>query len=183
MAEIETERLRLRQWRDDDLDAWAEMGRDPEVMHHFPALLGRDAAAAGMERARAGIERDGYGFWAVEVKGVAPFIGFCGIKAVPADMPFAPAIEVGWRLARTHWGRGYATEGGRASLEHGWRELGLAEIVAFLLPDNRASAAVCERLGMSRDPADDFDHPAFTPETRSVGGLPQQRHALYRIRR
>jgi RimJ/RimL family protein N-acetyltransferase len=182
-VELTTERLRLRNWRDSDLDAFAEMSQDAEVMEHFPSLFTREQAAAGVERNAAFIAEKGYGFWAVEVLGGAPFIGFCGIKDVPFDAPFTPAIEIGWRLARAHWGKGYATEAARAALDYGFGTLALDEIVAFLLPANRRSAAVCERLGMRRDPSGDFDHPLIDPRVISVGGHPQQRHILYRISR
>jgi RimJ/RimL family protein N-acetyltransferase len=182
-VELVTSRLRLRPWRDDDLDAWAEMSRDPEVMAHFPGLMTREQAETAMARNSAFLAEHGYGFWAVEVLGGAPFIGFCGVKDVLFEAPFTPAVEVGWRLARAHWGHGYASEAGRASIEHGFGALGLREIVAFLLPANRRSAAVCERLGMHRDPSGYFDHPLIADGTISVGGHPQRRHILYRLSR
>ncbi len=177
---LETDRLRLRQWRDDDLDAWAAMGQDPEVMACFPALYTRAEAQAAIARQAAFIAEHGYGFWAVELIGAAPFIGFCGIKDVLFDAPFVPAVEIGWRLAREHWGQGYATEAAGAALGYAFGALALDEIVAFLLPANRRSAAVCERLGMRRDPSGDFDHPVIPAGTISVAGFPQQRHILYR---
>jgi RimJ/RimL family protein N-acetyltransferase len=183
VVDLITERLRLRNWRDDDLEPWFEMSQDREVMEHFPGLFTREQAAAGLARQASFITEKGYGFWAVEVVGGAPFIGFCGIKDVLFDAPFTPAIEVGWRLARPHWGKGYATEAARASIEYGFGTLGVDEIVAFLLPANHRSAAVCERLGMRRDPSGDFDHPLIPPGTISVGGHPQQRHILYRLSR
>lgn len=159
------------------------MSCDPEVMAHFPALFSREQAESSLTRQNAFIAEHGYGFWAVEVVGGARFIGFCGIKDVLFQAPFTPAVEVGWRLARSHWGRGYATEAARASLAHGFHTLGLDEIVAFLLPANQRSAAVCERLGMRRDPSGDFDHPLIPNGTISVGGFAQQRHILYRLAR
>ena len=167
---IETARLRLRQWRDEDLDAWAALNRDPEVMAHFPGLLTREQADASAERIRAFIDERGYGLWAVEVIGGAPFIGFCGIRDVPFEAHFTPAVEIGWRLARASWGFGYASEAARASLEYGFDELGLDEIVAMVVPANQRSIAVCERIGMRRDPDGDFVHPTV-----------QQLHALYRL--
>ena len=181
--ELTTARLRLRNWLAEDLDAFAEMSQDPEVMQHFPSLFTREQAEAALVRNATFIAEKGYGFWAVEVIGGAPFIGFCGIKDVPFDAPFTPAIEVGWRLARAHWGKGYATEAARAAIDHGFGTLALDEIVAFLLPANQRSAAVCERLGMRRDPSGDFDHPLIAPGTMSLGGQPQQRHILYRLSR
>ncbi len=178
-----TSRLRLRNWREDDVDAFVAMGQDREVMACFPSLFTREQTQAGLERNASFITGHGYGFWALEVIGGAPFIGFCGIKDVPFAAPFTPAIEIGWRLARAHWGNGYATEAARAAAAYGFDTLQLAEIVAFLLPANRASAAVCDRLGMQRDPSGDFDHPSFTADQVSVGGFPQRRHILYRLSR
>jgi RimJ/RimL family protein N-acetyltransferase len=182
-VELTTERLRLRNWRADDLDAWFEMGRDPVVMEHFPSQFTREQAESALLRNQAWIAEHGYGFWAVELIGGTPFIGFCGIKDVPFEASFTPAIEVGWRVARPHWGKGYATEAARAALDYGFGTLALDEIVAFLLPANRRSAAVCDRLGMRRDPSGDFDHPMIAAGAISVGGHPQQRHILYRLSR
>lgn len=180
---IETERLVLRQWRDDDREPFAAMGRDPEVMACFPSLLTREQSDALVDRVIDIITRDGFGFWALEVRGGPGFVGFCGISRVTFDAPFVPAVEVGWRLARDHWGKGYASEAARAAVAYGFRTLGLAEIVAFLLPANARSAAVCERIGMRRAPHGDFDHPRFTADQKSVAGFPQARHALYRLGR
>ena len=183
--ELTTSRLRLRPWRDDDLEPWIALNADPEVMRFFPSLLDRDQAQAGMTRINNSIAERGYGLWAVEVLGGAPFIGFCGIREVPfqAAVLGPRAIEIGWRFARAHWGHGYATEGARASLAYGFDVLGLDEIIAMLVPDNQRSAAVCERLGMVRDPLADFDHPAIPVGKMSVGGYPSWRHIIYRISR
>lgn len=180
---LETARLRLRPWRDDDLEPLCELGSDPEVMAHFPALLTREANERLLGWLRTRIEERGYGFWALEVHDGASLIGFCGIQDVTFPAPFPPALEVGWRLARRHWGHGYASEAARAAIAYGFEQLGVAEIVAFLLPANRRSAAVCERLGMTRDPAGDFDHPWFADGQLALGGQPMRRHALYRLRR
>ena len=180
---LTTARLRLRPWRDDDIEAWAAMGQDPEVMACFPSLYTRDVAQSAMARQNAFIAEKGYGFWALEVIGGPPFIGFCGIKDVLFETAWTPAIEIGWRLAREAWGNGYASEAARAALDYGFGTLALDEIVAFLLPANQRSAAVCERLGMRRDPSGDFDHPLIPADAISVGGFPQQRHILYRISR
>jgi ribosomal-protein-alanine N-acetyltransferase len=180
---ITTDRVILRQWRAEDVDAFAAMGRDPEVMACFPALVEREQCEQMMARVRESIDRDGFGLWAIEVRGGAPFIGFCGIQRVPFEAAFTPAVEVGWRLARAHWGHGYVTEAARAALAYGFDTLGLAEIVAFLIPANARSAAVCERLAMTRDPDGDFDHPRVAEGAVSVAGFPQRRHILYRLRR
>ena len=174
---IETPRLLLRPWRDDDLPAFAAMNADPRVMEFLGPLKTREESDASVARFSAHLARHGFGFWAVEVTGVADFIGFVGLKVLDFEAHFAPCVEVGWRLAYDHWGKGYATEAARASLDFGFRRLGLEEIVAFTVPANRRSWRVMERLGMTRDPADDFDHPAL-PE-----GHPLRRHVLYRALR
>jgi len=176
---IQTERLVLRPWRDSDREPFAAMGRDPEVMACFPSLLTREQSDALVDRASARIASDGFGFWAVE--SADGFVGFCGLQRVPFEAHFTPAVETGWRLARAHWGKGYAIEAARAAVAYGFETLGLTEIVAFLLAANARSASVCERLGMDRNPADDFDHPRIAEGQVSVGGFPQRRHVLYRL--
>jgi RimJ/RimL family protein N-acetyltransferase len=144
-------------------------------MEHFPAMLTHAESDAFVDRIEARFDRQGFGLWAVEVVGVVPFIGFVGLNPPSFEAHFTPAIEIGWRLARAHWGRGYATEGAKAALAFGFEQLGLAEIVSFTVPANEASWRVMERLGMTRDPADDFDHPALPV------GHPLRRHILYRL--
>jgi ribosomal-protein-alanine N-acetyltransferase len=165
----------LREWRDDDLEPFAALNADPEVMRYFPATQDRAASNATVQRISAHFAEHGWGWWAVEVPGVAPFVGFVGLWWVAHELPFTPAVEVGWRLAREHWGRGYATEGARAAVDFGFDDLGLAEIVSMTTPSNRPSRRVMEKLGMTRDPADDFDHP------RVPVGSPLRRHVLYRL--
>jgi RimJ/RimL family protein N-acetyltransferase len=172
--------LILRDWRDDDIDPMTAMSQDPEVMEFFPKLLSRDEVAAATVRVQAAIARDGFGFWAVERAG--EFIGYCGISRVMFETPFTPAVEIGWRFARSAWGHGYATEAARAALALGW-SVGLSTVVAFLVPANRRSAAVAERIGMVRDVNGDFDHPNIAPDTISIGGHSSRRHALYRLER
>lgn len=171
--EVETPRLVLRQWRADDRKPFAQMNADPSVTEFLLPLtaLQSDALAA---RLAAGIDEHGWGFWAVEAPGVAPFVGFVGIKPMPPVLPFAPGVEIGWRLARPFWGRGYASEAALAALRVGFEQVGLAEIVAFTAVGNQRSRAVMARLGMRED-ADLFDHPAV-PE-----GHPLRPHVLYRM--
>src|ERR1041385_5382933 len=180
-SELVTSRLRLRQWRDADLDPFEVMSNDREVMAHFPSLYPRDVVETMVKRQRDFIAEKGYGFWAVEELATGTFAGFCGIKDVSFDVPWLPAVETGWRFARGMWGKGYATEAARAVLSFAFGTLGLAEVVAFLLPMNEKSAAVCERLGMTRDPARDFDHPLIADGTISIGGFPQRRHIVYAL--
>ncbi len=177
MAELRTERLVLRQWRDEDLGPFAELNADAETMRYFPAPPSREESDALAERARRQIEAEGWGLWAVEVAGSASFIGFVGLARPSFEEHFTPAVEVGWRLAREHWGRGYATEAGRAAVSHGFEELGLDEIVSFTSRLNEPSWRVMERLGMSRDPSEDFEHP------RVPLGHPLRLHVLYRLSR
>ena len=178
LSVIETARLVLRQWRDDDLEPFAELNADPEVMEFFPSTQTRSESDAAAKANRAHIDEHGWGLWAVEVVATGQFAGFIGLWAVPApEFSFAPAIEVGWRLARRHWGRGYATEGATAALDYGFRELGVAEIVSMTSVVNVRSRRVMEKLGMMTDPADNFEHPRV-PE-----GSPLRPHVLYRIAR
>jgi RimJ/RimL family protein N-acetyltransferase len=175
--QLTTERLVLRRWRDADLDAYAALNADPEVMEHFPSTLTREESRRSIEIIEARFDDLGYGLWAAEVPEVASCIGFIGLNPATFDAPFTPAVEVGWRLARRHWGNGYATEGARAALAFGFDTLGLDEIVSFTTPGNRRSWRVMEKIGMTRDPADDFDHPVI------ADGHPLRRHVLYRISR
>lgn len=173
--EIRTDRLILRHWRDEDLESFAELNGDAEVMAHMPSLLDRGESDALAARINEQLKQRGFGLWAVEVPGVAPFIGFVGLSVPRFTAHFTPCVEVGWRLGRTHWGKGYATEAAQASLAFGFDNLGLEEIVSFTVPTNTRSIAVMERLGMTRDPADDFDHPRL-PEGHAL-----RRHVLYRL--
>jgi RimJ/RimL family protein N-acetyltransferase len=163
--------LLLREWRDSDRDPFAAMNADALVMEHFPSPLTRTESDALAGRNRAHIELHGFGLWAMEIPEVTAFAGFVGL-AVPAfDVPFAPAVEVGWRLARDHWGRGYATEGARAALAFAFGPLGLKEVVSFTVPSNVRSLAVMRKIGMSY--RGEFDHPRLEPTH------PLRRHVWY----
>jgi ribosomal-protein-alanine N-acetyltransferase len=174
--QLETERLRLRRWRTDDRVPFAAINADPEVMEHFPAPLTGPESDELVDSIESGFERNGFGLWALEIRSSAEFIGFAGLAVPGFEAAFMPAVEVGWRLARPAWGQGYATEAGRAALEFGFDLAGLEEIVSFTSADNLRSRAVMERIGMSRDPDDDFDHPGIEP------GDPLRWHVLYRVR-
>ena len=173
---LTTERLVLRPWRATDRAPFAAMCADPRVMEFLGPLLSRDESDAVADRIAAHFAEHGYGLWAVEVPGNAEFAGFVGLSQPRFSAHFTPCVEVGWRLAARHWGRGYATEGARAALAFGFEQLGLREIVSFTTAANRASRAVMERLGMTRDPRDDFAHPSV-PERD-----PLRPHVLYRLR-
>jgi ribosomal-protein-alanine N-acetyltransferase len=173
--QLRTARLLLRPWRAQDLDALAALNADPAVMEHFVALPSRTQSAVMLERLQDGFREHGYGFWAVEMPGTEPLIGFIGLAPVPAQMPFAPGVEVGWRLAREHWGRGLAAEGAQAALDYGFGPLGLSEIVAYTAARNVRSRRLMERLGMRRDPREDFAHPEI------ARGHALAAHVLYRL--
>jgi ribosomal-protein-alanine N-acetyltransferase len=174
---LPTDRLVLRQWRDDDREPFAAMCADPEVMRYFPRLLTREESDALIENQGLLLELRGWGLWAVEVAGGAPFIGFVGLAEPQFDAHFTPCVEVGWRLAREQWGHGYATEAARAVVACAFDQLELDEIVALTTSANVRSRRVMERLGMTHDPADDFEHPLVPP------GHPIRPHVLYRLRR
>jgi RimJ/RimL family protein N-acetyltransferase len=176
VADLRTDRLLLRHWRDDDRAPFAALNADPEVMRHFPAPLGREESDALADAIEADLEREGWGWWALEVSGTGAFIGFAGLRRVGFEAHFTPAVEIGWRLAREAWGHGYATEAARGAARYGFEELGLDEIVSFTAAGNARSRAVMERLGMTHDAGGDFDHPRV-PE-----GHPVRRHVLYRLR-
>jgi RimJ/RimL family protein N-acetyltransferase len=176
MTTLQTDRLLLRPWRDEDLPAFAALNGDAEVMAFMPKRLSRGESDAFADRIRRRIDTEGWGLWALEVPGVAPFAGYVGLSVPSFVAPFTPCVEIGWRLSRACWGRGYATEAARLVVDHGFRALGLAEIVSFTYQGNARSRAVMQRLGMRRDTADDFDHPALP-------GHWLQRHVLYRVSR
>jgi RimJ/RimL family protein N-acetyltransferase len=152
---LTTERLVLREWRDEDREPFAALNADPAVMEHFPAVLTRAESEAAVERVRAHFAREGFGLWAVETA-TAPFIGFTGL-ARPAFRP--DVVEIGWRLARPYWGHGFASEAALAAAAWGFRTLRLPEIIAFVVPANVRSQRVMARLGMQRDPTADFRPP------------------------
>jgi RimJ/RimL family protein N-acetyltransferase len=170
-VELRTQRLLLRQWREADRDAFAAMNADPQVMEYFPAPLDRAASDALLDRARDGIEARGWGLWAVEPPGGGAAIGFVGLNPA-ADLPVGPAVEVGWRLAREHWGRGYAPEAAVAALRFAFTELRLPEVLSWTTEGNLRSRRVMAKIGLVHDPARDFDHPR-TP------GWWGQRHVVY----
>lgn len=172
---IRTARLTLRDWRESDREPWAALNADPEVREHFPSVLTRAESDAAFDRIAPGLDSRGWGLWAVDLDG--RFLGFTGLSEATFEAPFTPATEIGWRFARHAWGQGYATEAARAVLDHAFGELGLDEVVSFTATTNLPSMRVMERIGMTRDPGEDFEHPAV-PE-RS----PLRRHVLYRIRR
>ncbi|MDP9055464.1 MAG: GNAT family N-acetyltransferase [Acidobacteriota bacterium] len=177
MAELETERLRLRRWKPDDREPFARMNADARVMEFFPKTLTRDESDETADRIEKGFAKHGFGLYALELRETGQFIGFAGLAVPEFDAPFMPRVEIGWRLAFEHWGRGLATEAAREALRYGFGELGLTEIVAFTVPANSRSRRVMENIGMMRDPAGDFEHP------RIAESHPLRRHVLYRAQR
>jgi RimJ/RimL family protein N-acetyltransferase len=173
--ELSTERLLLRRWREDDREPFAALNADPRVMEYMPAPHTRAESDHLISRIERGFDRCGYGLWALELRASGEFLGFTGLQVVPFEASFTPAVEVGWRLARSAWGQGYATEAGLAAVAFGLQRAGLGEIVSFTSAVNGRSRAVMERIGMRHDPAEDFDHPRLKP------GDHLRRHVLYRI--
>jgi len=175
--ELRTDRLLLRRWLPADLEPFAAMNADPRVSEYLPTVLSREQSDAFVARAEAHFDKHGFGLWAVEICDEGSFAGFVGLSTPRFDAHFQPSVEIGWRFDPAHWGRGYATEGARAALAYGFDAAGLPEIVSFTVPANARSRRVMEKIGMTYDPADDFDHPLL-PE-----GHPLRRHVLYRIAR
>ena len=171
---LRTERLILRPWRDSDREPFAAMNADPRVMEHFPSLLDRAQSDAMVERIRAHFDQYGYGLWAVEVPKVAPFIGFTGLHH-PKFMP--EHVEVGWRLAHAYWATGYATEAAREAVRYAFDVLGLDELVSMTVPANVRSQNVMAKLGFTRDPSADFEHPSVPV------GSPVRFHWLFRMQK
>jgi len=173
---LRTERLLLRPWRDDDRAVFAQLNADPRVMEFFPSTLTAAESDALADRIVALFDEQGWGLWAVEVVGSAPFVGFIGLNKVDAVLGY-PSVEIGWRLIQPAWGHGYATEGAFAALRFGFDDLALDEIVAMAVLGNARSRRVMTKLGMTYRADEDFDHP------RVPAGSPLRRHALHRIGR
>jgi RimJ/RimL family protein N-acetyltransferase len=172
---LRTERVVLRGWTPADLAALADINSDPRVMEFIGSPMTPEQNSALAVRLEDKFARQGFGFWAVEVPGVAPFVGMVGLNVPDFEAPFMPAVEVGWRLGTAFWGCGYASEAARAALDFGFGVVGLPEIVAFTTVGNIRSRRVMERIGMTRDPEDDFDHPGVPDQS------PLRPHVLYRI--
>lgn len=174
---LRTPRLLLREWRDGDIEPFAAMAADAEVMAMLPPPPDRAACEAWIGRMQTRFAGLDFAYWAVELPGEASLIGAIGLSRVTFPAHFTPTVEIGWRLARRYWGQGYATEAARAVVEDGFFRHDLAEIVAFAALSNQRSRAVMARLGMTYDPAEDFDFPVF-PDGHRL-----RRSALYRVRR
>lgn len=178
LCSVNTERLILRPWRDEDFEPFAQMNADPRVMEYFPSILSREESDRMATRIKEKIENRGWGMWAAVLKESGVYIGFIGLNEVTQETlpaPFSPAVEVGWRLLYDFWGRGLASEGALAALRFGFETLHLEEIVSFTAVENQRSRRVMEKIGMHHHSEDDFDHPKL-PEGHRL-----RRHVLYRI--
>ncbi len=173
--EIRTSRLILRRWRESDRERFAALNADPTVMEYFPSMLSRHESDAYVDGIEASFESLGYGLWATERLDNAVFIGYVGLWLATFDAHFTPAVEVGWRLDRPFWGFGYAPEAAAAAVADGFGRLGLSEIVSFTAAINAKSRRVMEKIEMTHDPSDDFDHPSVAADSAL------RRHVLYRL--
>ncbi len=176
LIEPRTSRLVLRQWCERDRAPFAKLNADPLVMEYFPAVLNRDQSNAMVDRLVNQLQRDGYGLWAVEIRTSGEFIGYVGLAVPGWRAAFTPCTEIGWRLARSAWGHGYATEAANEALATAFGPAGLHDVVSFTTTSNLRSQHVMQRVGMTRDPSEDFDHPLLTDG-------PLRRHVLYRLKR
>jgi RimJ/RimL family protein N-acetyltransferase len=177
MEPLVTERLLLRQWREEDLEPYAALNADPRVTEYFPAPFTPEQSLEQVTRFRADLEAGRPGVFAAELRERGELIGFIGLNVPRFEAHFTPCVEIGWRLAPHVWRQGLATEGALAALAHGFGTLGLDEIVAFTSRLNLPSQAVMRKIGMTHDPADDFEHPNLDD------GHPLRPHVLYRVRR
>lgn len=176
IIEINTPRLLLRQWRESDRQPYADLNADPIVMKFFPNMFSREQCDATIDFWKSQIAEQGWGNWAVENIATREFIGFVGLSVPRRVLPFSPCVEIGWRLAKAHWHKGYATEAARAALDVGFSRLEFEEIVSFTALTNLRSRAVMERIGMA-NAHEDFEHPGV-PEGHAL-----RRHCLYRLPR
>lgn len=177
MTPIVTARLKLRSWKADDALPFAAMNRDPRVMEFYPSVLNREETDALIDRIAQHFALHGFGPCAVELRATGEFIGYVGLFIPQFEAAFTPCVEIGWRIAAEHWEKGLATEAAQAVLHDGFERLFLPEIVSFTVPDNVRSRRVMAKLGMTHDPAENFDHPLLS------AGHPLRRHVLYRLRR
>jgi RimJ/RimL family protein N-acetyltransferase len=171
---LHTNRLVLRQWTDNDLASFAQLNADPQVMEYFPATLSRAESDDFANTIRSLIEARGWGLWAVEAPGQAAFIGFVGLHRPADDLPCSPCVEIGWRLLKAYWGKGYASEAASAALGYAFEQIGLDEVVSFTAVINKRSQAVMQKIGMSNT-GQNFRHPRVDPVS------PLCEHVLYKI--
>lgn len=175
MVIIETERLILRRWREEDLEPFSLMNSDVRVMEYFPKLLSQEETKAFIERISRHMDNHRYGLFACELKETGKFIGYVGLAIPNIETEFTPCVEIGWRLAFDYWGNGYATEGAKAVLKFGFEEVGLNEILSWTVPANMRSRRIMEKIGMKQDATGSFRHPKLAEDH------PLSMHVLYRI--
>ncbi len=174
---LSTARLILRRWRESDRRPFADLNAHRRVMEFMPAILQREASDELMDRIELHFEKHKFGLFAAELRETGSLIGFVGLSVPSFAAPFMPCVEIGWRLSAEHWGKGLATEGAREVLGYAFETIGLREVVSFTVPANRPSRGVMEKIGMARNPSDDFEHP------RMPAGHALRPHVLYRLRR
>jgi RimJ/RimL family protein N-acetyltransferase len=174
-TELSTPRLRLRRWLPTDLAPYAALNADSEVTAFLAGPLDRAASDQMVERIERGFDDLGFGLWALERADTGQFIGFAGLSVPRFEAPFMPAVEIGWRLARSAWGHGFATEAAQAAVDDGFARVGLSDVVSFTAATNVRSRAVMDRLHMTHDPAEDFQHPNLPT------GHPLRLHVLHRL--
>ncbi len=172
---LTTERLILRRWCDADRAPFARLNADPRVMEFLPRCLQQSESDRLIDRIEDHFLAHGFGLYASELRADHSFVGFIGLSVPDFDAPFMPAVEIGWRLAFEHWGKGLATEGAREMLRFAFEVLSLKGLVSFTTPSNHRSIRVMEKLDMTRDPADDFEHPSLKTDD------PLRPHVLYRL--
>jgi RimJ/RimL family protein N-acetyltransferase len=177
MKVIETERLILRTWQAEDADSYFQINQDPKVIEFLAGSMSIEQVYDFITKTNEHQEDHGYSLWAAELKNTNELAGFIGLRYIDFDLPFTPAVEIGWRLGSQYWGKGYATEGAKAVLDFGFNKLGLTEIVSFTVPANKRSIAVMKRIGIKRDKSGDFAHPKLSSDH------PLSLHILYRLKR
>jgi RimJ/RimL family protein N-acetyltransferase len=175
--ELHSPRLVLRTWQPADLRGFAQLNGDPQVMRHFPSVMSRAQSDAMARRMQAHFVEFGFGYWVLERREQPGLMGVLGLQRVRFDAAFTPAVEIGWRLQQVHWRQGYALEAATAVLACAFEQLQLEQVLAFTVPANLPSQALMQRLGMGRDPRDDFEHPLLP------AGHPLRPHLLYRLTR
>jgi RimJ/RimL family protein N-acetyltransferase len=173
---LETERLRLRRWKDSDREPFAKMNANPRVMDFFPDVLTREESDQVIDRIESDFESYGFGLFAAELKETGAFIGFIGLHTATFQAHFTPCVEIGWRIDEPYWHKGLATEGSRAVVDYAFKRLRLDALVSFTAPENVTTRRLMEKLGMTHNPADDFDHP------RLPAGHRLRRQVLYRLK-
>lgn len=174
---IETDRLILRTWLDNDLQPMLAINQDPKVMEYFPSLQDLEMTKNFIDKVNAHFEKHSYSLYATVRKDTGEFIGFIGLLIADFDAHFTPATEIGWRLSSKHWGQGFATEGAKAVLDYAFRELKIPEIVSFTAEGNAKSVKVMQKIGLRHNENDDFDHQKLDDTN------PLKRHVLYRLNR